>query len=374
MVQALPILRFALADVLSLCFCCGPRRRSVPMSARVAVLERHVVLPRGKATKEEASKPPAVPAFRALDYVLRSRSDQVGSCVVSTLCELAYCNASGFRALLPAEQTFDNVPGRGGIAVDFPIYQALRDFVPRCKDETGVIHGYKTIAEAGAALVSSGKLDLVTAYGKFVRGQLTDRLPLWRGDYLCVHVRLGDVEHAWPADSAYDRCHKYVAHWLTDVARDPLSRAAYDGYQDELAQLRGGRRPWGQVPMAVSAVVALVDEMQRRHAGLPVRVVGLVPADHALRSALPHAHFATGGSEWDDMMLLAGAKVLCLAHSYLGFVGALLSDPAHTEVYYPMNAMYACLGLGSVVDRSGWCAVDSSGAVVDADDWQLWRR
>jgi hypothetical protein len=348
------------------------------MARRLSILQKHTVPPNrtedGESTRNGSGEPPALPPLRALQYVLHSRRDQVGSCLVSTLCELAYCKASGFQALLPAKQSFDNASGKGGIPLDFPLYRALREVVPRCEDETGLILGYKTLSDAGAALIGSCKMDVVTAYGRFLHMELAGRLPLSRGEYICLHVRLGDVAQSWPADHTYDRTFKYVAHWMTDLARDPLSRTAYTGYQDELSKTRFGRCPWGQVTMNTEAIVTLVGGIKRRHVGLPVMIVGLVPEAHVLRSALPGAHFATGGSEWDDIMLLAGAKVLCIAHSYLGFVGALLADPAHTSVYYPMNAMYSCLGLGTVVDRSGWDTVDSGGVVVDNSDWQLWRR
>ena len=335
------------------------------MASRVEVLRSHVF---------PAAQPTAVAHHDdRIPYVLHSRNDQVGSCLVSSLAELAYCRASGFKALMPASQRFDNLPGEGGVPIAFPVYRALAEVVPRHQHERNVAFGFRTIQEAGAALVGSAKADLVSAYDRFVRGSLAGKLATQPGHYIGMHVRLGDVQHAWAADWSYDKTFKYIAHWMSDLAVNPVDMDAYVGYQNELASVRFGRRPWGQAPMETEIIVATLRSVRALHGDLPAVIVGMVPEGHDLRKALPDARFVCG-SEWEDMLLLSGAKVACLAHSYLGFVGALFSDPEYTHVYYPMNGMYSCLGLGTRVDRSGWSAFDSSGAVVDPAAWQLWRR
>ena len=199
-------------------------------------------------------------------------------------------------------------------------------------------------------------------------------MPSSRGQYIALHVRCGDVADCHPVDGAFDQTHKRAAHWLSDLVRNPLNIDAYEGFREELANRRFGRSTWGQAPVTTDTIQNLVNEVRNRHGDLPIVIVGLVPESHPLRSILPHATFATRGSEWQHMRLLANAKVVCLAHSYLGLVGALLADTHQSVVYYPMNGMFACLGLGSIVDRSGWQAYDSLGTVVDPADWQAWQR
>ena len=75
-------------------------------------------------------------------------------------------------------------------------------------------------------------------------------------------------------------------------------------------------------------------------------------------SRSPRVRFSRGsGRDVEDMQLMTSpsTKALYIGDSYFSFLAALFSDPEHTDVWYPGNAMFGLLGLGvEGWDRSGW--------------------
>jgi hypothetical protein len=300
--------------------------------------------------------------------VLTARGDQLASCWIHNVCEVLYCEYDGITPLLNPHQPYENEPSSRGEPTS-PLYTPFTKLFERAQeDEYGTEENWRIIHEAAARVVLSHRGDVVSVYRDVLYERFRTHLDCVyenakvseSRDAVCVHVRLGDVEHLTYSKD-FGECAGEVVSFFdwAKRAKDIRLLSYYLGRTGEIPDL--SCRPaentwnWGQTSVDLNQLKAVMQLAER--SGSPIHII-THKANDLLKSVAAEfgARVFDGESEIESVARMVICKELYIANSYMGFVAGVLRGSG--DVYYPRNAMFAVFGLGSKHDASGWHPMD----------------
>lgn len=300
--------------------------------------------------------------------VLTARMDQLASCWIHNVCEVLYCKLHDITPLLNPYQPYENVRSRLDEPIS-PLYAPFTELFARAREcDDGTEESWRHIHEAAARVVLRYRRDVIAVYREVLSERFSGYLdcvynnPIASGsrDAVCVHVRLGDVEHLSYSND-FERCADEVVKFFdwAEHAEDIGFLSYYLGRGSESSNLPC--RPatdtwnWGQTAIASNH---LRDVMQIAASDrLEIQIITHRANDLVRKIAAEFgATVLDGESEIESIARMVSCRTLYLASSYMGFVAGILKRVG--SVYYPRNAMFSVFGLGSKHDVSKWRPID----------------